>query len=163
MSVLCLELCSSSSGRSQQVDSTVEGALNDYHSATIPNQLTGPQLLDTVESSPLANIGMIQKPLTRALGKWVAGNAQAGSENTMQLSSRAELEKEITSILEKYTLQNFKQHTASLCTEASGHLPGKPTYTRAPSLEALADPPLAKQARSEEPQPSKLHKVKPPF
>ncbi len=163
MSVLRLNLCSGSSGRLQQVDSTVKGPLNDYHSATIPNQLTGPQFLDTGESSPLANVRTIMKPFTIALGKPVAGNAQAGSENTMQLSWRAELEKKITSFLEEFTLQNFKQHTASLCTEASGHLPGKPTYARASSLEALADPPLAKQARSEEPQPSKLHNVKPPF
>jgi hypothetical protein len=112
----------------------------------------------------LTELGTIPNPFTPASGAPAGVDPQVAPEDPLCVSRRAELEKEIASLLEEYELKVLEQHAATIRSAlAPGHPPKKPAHTCGPSLYALAEPPQPKQARSKEPQPSKLHDVNPPF
>jgi hypothetical protein len=107
---------------------------------------------------------MVPDSFTSAPVQPASGEDQNATNDLPHPSRGNKLEKEIATLLEEYSLKDFEQHTANHCAAVTlGQGPNRLGHSRIPSLEALAKPSPPKLARFEDPRPSKLHDVCPPF
>lgn len=141
-----LQIRSGRVSRQQPTDIASGGPTNKSRT-TIPDQANSP---NTRGSSLLTDLRTIPNPFTPALGATAADASSIAIEGSMQPLRRTELEREMASLVEEYTLKDLEQHAADLRTAStSGHAPVRPTHNQGPSLEVLADPPPPKRAQSE--------------